>query len=696
VLSRENGQVDAGPGVVVGFGESRFLMAKKKTSKRKYDETIEGAMCSAMMHEYETCKQNQRVDFDDFESYLALLDAERTEKDYDWMSDIHIPEFLSHMLTQLSMDVDTYYQSRDFVECYLQDESIEALRASDATKELINRTLNQRSLFHYLKFVRARLLNRLDGKVYAECLWNQQSRKAITGYEEVYQELDVDVDGNPIEDPETQEAKIELVKRPVYGEKVFIDQFEYEILDPRNVFTDNSYVCSLQQKPYVIIRSEKTLSQLKRDKDRAGYFNLDLLEEVGTGEETETARETYNKDENKEYAPPKGEKKFDILKRYGEDWCLVDEMDDMVGLPSKVSPGVDEDGEPLEKAELHHVIKEIAMSDGSSGTLIAFHVTPYLDASDIPYIPVIRGLCYPHPVNDGGFGDAKHVKDLQIAIDDTFNLCQDGTMLATIPLFQGKELSIEDNDSLFVEPGHIMSVKEIGDLQQFPIRTDIGGSMNQLSMLFSKMQQFDATFPTTMGDVPSRASTTATAVAGAEGRSNQRSNFKALTFEHTFDDQLYWMIQQMTWRFAKPETGYKLMGQKVLHFDPTRDYWFKPLSQALEGEQSKQAKIRNLLQFIQALSPYSQLYANDPQFKVFMNYLFERSATYMGDEVVNVSRKLLNPNVMPRLQAPGGNGQQGGGPALPGASFEAPTGNQNGMPQSDTEVMARANAGGGM
>jgi len=200
-----------------------------------------------------------------------------------------------------------------------------------------------------------------------------------------------------------------------------------------------------------------------------------------------------------------------------------------------------------------------------------------------------------------------------------------------------------------------------------------------------------------MGDVPSRASTTATAVAGAEGRSNQRSNFKAMTFEHTFDAQLYWMIQQMTWRFAKPETGFKLMGQKVLHFDPTKDYFFKPLSQAIEGEQSKQAKIRNLLQFIQAISPYAQIYANDPQFKVFLNYLFERSAAYMGDEVVNVSRKLLNPAVVPQLNAPQGQGggQQGGGPAMPQQAFQVPTSNQNGMPQGDAEMMARANAGGG-
>ena len=671
-------------------------MPSKKTPKRKYDEAIEEKICSAFMHEYDTCKENQQTDFDDFESYLALLDSERGEKDYDWMSDIHIPEFISHMLTQLSMDVDSYWQSRDFVECYIQDESREALLAADATKELINRTLNQRSLYYYLKFVRARLLNRLDGKVYAECLWNQQTRKAITAYQEVIQELDVDIYDNPIEDPEKQLAKLELVQEPVYGEKVVKDQFEFEILDPRNVFTDNSYVYSIQEKSYVIVRSEKTLSQLKRDKDRAGYFNLDLLEEVATGDETETARETYNKDQDKEYAVSKQEKKFDVLKRYGEDWCIVDAMDDMTGLPTKVSPGVDKDGEPLEEAELHHVIKEMALSEGSP-ILIAYHVTPYLDAEDNPFIPVIRGLCYPHPVEDGGFGDAQHAKDLQKAIDDTFNISQDRTMLATIPTFQAKELSLEDNDTLYFEPGHPMMVKEIGDVVEFKIGDNIGGALNQMGILSSKMQQFDATFPTTMGDVPSRASTTATAVAGAEGRSNQRSNFKALTFEHTFDAQLYWMIQQMTWRFAKPETGFKLMGQKVLHFDPTKDYWFKPLSQAIEGEQSKQAKIRNLLQFVQALSPYAQLYANDPQFKVFLNYLFERSAAYMGDEVVNVSRKLLNPKIVPQLNSPEGqgNGQQGGGPAMPQQAFQVPTSNQNGMPQGDAEMMARANAGGG-
>ena len=96
-----------------------------------------------------TAETNQDAEWGDYEAYLDLFDAERPEKEYDWMSDISLPEFATHMLTQSSIDVEQYFQTRDFVEVYVQDESDEAVKAAaKAEQELQNRTLNRRDLFH--------------------------------------------------------------------------------------------------------------------------------------------------------------------------------------------------------------------------------------------------------------------------------------------------------------------------------------------------------------------------------------------------------------------------------------------------------------------------------------------------------------------------------------------------------------------
>ena len=109
-------------------------MAKTKTS-HEFDEGIEGALSSRLMTgEYETYKSYSQQDNEDYETYVALLEAERPEKDYDWKSDIHLPEFAAHVLTQSSLDVSQYFQTRDFVECYIEDESDEALANAAATK----------------------------------------------------------------------------------------------------------------------------------------------------------------------------------------------------------------------------------------------------------------------------------------------------------------------------------------------------------------------------------------------------------------------------------------------------------------------------------------------------------------------------------------------------------------------------------
>ena len=75
-----------------------------------------------------------------------------------------------------------------------------------------------------------------------------------------------------------------------------------------------------------------------------------------------------------------------------------------------------------------------------------------------------------------------------------------------------------------------------------------------------------------------------------------------MTFEFTFLIELYWMIQQMTWTFASPQTGIKLMGKKVYDFDPTLNYTYKPLSQSIETEYAKDAKVQKWMALLQIIA----------------------------------------------------------------------------------------------
>ena len=143
---------------------------------------IQAALSNVIIdQEYQTAKSNKNIEDTEFETYVDLFDSERPEKDYDWMSDISLPEFPAHMLTQSALDVSQYFVSRDFIGAYLEDESEQAKANADAAKECINRTLNQKHLHHYQKYTRGRLINQLLGKTYARCWWEQKTIDKIVG-----------------------------------------------------------------------------------------------------------------------------------------------------------------------------------------------------------------------------------------------------------------------------------------------------------------------------------------------------------------------------------------------------------------------------------------------------------------------------------------------------------------------------------
>ena len=599
---------------------------------------------------------------DEFEECLDLLSADRREKNYDWNSDISIPEFASHHLTQSSLDVAQYFQSREFVTAYLEEGSEAAKANAGSATELINRTLNQKHLYHYQKFVRGKGINNVVGQVYAKAWWEQETVDVPITISR-YEQMDIDDYGDPLVSDE-QVPAVRQIDEVIHQPKPVIDRFNYDIWDQRNVFTDNSYVYSLQDKSWVTFRSEMTLSELKAAADKNEY-DLDKLSDIRPPHETKFKSEAANKYENDTPVTSSIERPFDIYERYGKFWYLDGK------------PGIDDEGAPKEKAEFVECIITVAASDNKK-VVIGFRPTPFKDATGKPYRPILRGLCYVNLVEDSGTGDGKYSKELQIAIDDTFNVSQDRTMLATLPVFTTDKNAEQDNSEIYFEPGHNIPLTDpIKGVHEFKISDNITGALQQIGMLTSKMQQVDSIQPPQMGD-SGQASTTATAFVGAFRATGERSNYKSLTFENTFLTDLYWMIQQMTFTFALPETGMKLMGDKIYDFDPTKDYYYKPISQTIEPEYSKAAKRKEWSTII----GYAAQIPHKDTVKL-LNYAFSQFIKLMGDEYADFADKLLDESQP--IQNEGGTSMQEGQTGM------APS-NQNMIPQSGQETDARGMA----
>ena len=320
-------------------------------------EKQEKALVSEVYGEVLTSESNQEDNDNDFESYLGIIDGVRDEKTYEWQSDIRIPEFMSHFLTQAGLDVRQYFSTRDFVEVKINDKSPQAKSSADADKELINRTLNKRDLRYYQKYVRARGINNLIGKVYFKCWWEQEFEDQQTGTTFEQEQLDVDINGAPIEfdfqQPATRNNEVPLIE-PV----AVVDRFNFDVWDQRNVFTSNEYVYNLQDKEWITFRSEATLSKLEQDAETNEYFNLD---KIGKAPEiTDTKLESYEKGNSrtsntKQPANSNAQKPYDIFERYGKSW--------MVEKKGKLEIGIGENGEVLPKATYEEMIITIVKSE---------------------------------------------------------------------------------------------------------------------------------------------------------------------------------------------------------------------------------------------------------------------------------------------------------------------------------------------
>lgn len=634
--------------------------------KHKFNVDIESSV-TKIIHDEEWLRQKEAdsVRTNDFEAVVRMFENEHDEKDYEWMSDISMPELPSIILTDASMWANQYFQTRDFVEVRLEGDAPGDDVKCRAAKKAINKTLNRKELYHYPKYIRARTINALNSGVWAVCWWDKEVEEVQKGE---YDEVEALDDGS-----------FGIKKVPKMGEKIIKDCFNYEVIDPRNVACDNKYAYSPQEKEWIIIRCERNYEELKAKESEFGYFNLNIIKEwAKTGKlNTSTSMNTYNRMET--ITTPSIIQNFDIFTRFGKFWVDVKKRTDD-GRPVDIAPGYDESGELKDKAEFIECIISIA-SHGSNKTLIRFQATPYYSSTNVPYRPLVRGLCYIHPTLDYGLGDGKLLRPLVKANNDTYNLSADRTMLATIPTLVGVKASVQDNATIYIAPENVIEVENRGDIDTLKIEDNIQAALQQMGMLTAKMQQVTSIYPTTMGQMPELASTTATAVAGAESRTNLRSNYKSLTFEHTFLSCFYWMILQMTYQFASEETAIAMLGDDAQYFDPNQDYTYQPVSSNIEVEYNKYKKIQN---WYQVLGQVVQI--QHPDAIKMVNYILTQVCELMGGEYAVFSKNLLNPEIpMAQGQPAGGNGAGGGVPAP-----QSPmTQNQNQTPMPMLEQFTR-------
>lgn len=642
-------------------------MAKEK----KITERIEDALCGIVSDEYNTAKTQKQNEDADFEAYLDLFDCIRSEKSYDWQADVFVPELLVHIIVQMGIASGQYFKRRDYVEVYVMSEKDKDIAAADANKRLVNRTLNQKHLYYYQKFMRAEAIRNLGGVVYLRCWWERKIKKDIIGQESNTENVGIDADGNVIQN---------ITTLPIYGDRLVYDRFNYDVIDPRDVFTSNEYTYSLQDKNWIIIRFNSTFEELELNKELMGYFNLDKLKKAKiTESSTETkgaSKGSYYKKDQEPDPQSSPIKNWTCLERYGKHWVKVTKRDE-IGNPIEVIPGIDAGGKPLDDAELLEVVITEAINKDLK-FLIRFQLQQYKDTSGETYRPIIRGLCYIHPTMDVGFGDGKSTRELQIALNDTINMSFDRTKFATVPTLINSTTNAEHNDSIYFEPQHIITVPFPDQIKEFKISDNISGALHQSQFFVDKMQQATATFPTTQGSLPEMSSTTATAIAGADARTDTRSHYRSLNNENTLLVELYWMITQMTWQFAMSETAQKLLGEKVYDFNPELDYTYKPVSEAIETATSKNTKIQQWTMILQQI-----MNSQNPKAAVTANFIMGKIAALMGEEYVNIMDKLLEPNAP--VSSKGGEQAE--------AKSGIPATNQSGIPQSAGEAQSRMMAG---
>lgn len=663
---------------------NKFTRKKtKKDPEIKSDSTIKPEIETALKQIFDrellAAKQNLDDVFTKSNDYYNMVHCVRTKKQFDDEFNVYIPEFLERLLTQIGNFCSQFFGSRDYVDVYLESEDPKDVAESKASKKLLNQILNIPELHFFHKVVRLMMATFTKGYGVIKGSYKQEVTQEIIGYEEQEEYVKdetggyLDIDGMPYSDPYTQEPATQIMQVPQYGDVVVEDRPDFDFYPNEDVFFSPEFTYVLSDKKYLIFKSDGvSIEELETDKDTMGYFNLEVLR-------SKARKEKQSKDGKTiiETIPS-----FTIYERYGKGYAIIEERDEN-GKPLKISPGIGEDGKPVKEAELVDLIQTAASWESDTvknKELIRYQISPFSK------IPAVRFLCYVDEIRDTGFGDGEALLGLQGAINDNFNLAFYRTSLATKPFFKGKKWSGVP-DKIHVHSEEVCLLEDpVNDLTEFQIQDNPQGAMIMNQGMSNHFDRITGASPPIMAAETQRRET-ATMGSIMQQNANIRMGLKNLTFEFIGFAELYNMLLMLVNDFMLPQTLEGLLGEMAFVYNPKRKDKFKPVTQALETEESKQFKIKTWQTIIGQLVSIG---ASNPRTPMVINYAIGQVLELMGSTYKAFGKFAFeeDPNkIMEWLMLTGNKGMMG---APPQAGVNPnPAQNQFGMGMTPQEQMPR-------
>ena len=644
-------------------------------------EVTQKALLSHLTTELDVAKRNNEKVNDDFKVFYNMIHSIRNGKPNDWESDISLPEFLSRLLAQIGNFCTQMFSSTDYVEVDLDSDDPMDIMESKAAKKLLNVLLKEPDAYFYHKIVRLINIVFIMGcgiikggyqqkvnNVFSHNLQRSEpaTHPTLGGY--------MATDGTPYVDPITQQPAFNTMQEPQYKDEIEVDKPIFDVFPNQNVYQSPEYAYSLNDKEYVIFENpDKKLSDLEAEAEYMGYFNLDKLRD--TEPEGQRGEKTYNTYGTIKEQPEPPEKVFCLFERWGK-YPVRDENG--VFVPAIDDKGKFEKGAKLEECIIHYVQDR---EKDEPRHIIGFR------KSNHSRRPMVKFLCYVDMVNDNGFGDGEVNRELQIAIDDNFNIGAFRTQLAAQPSFKGKKFMVPDK--IKVGPNHVTMLENLGDLEQWVIQDNPQGTGYQHGLLASRMDYAMATSPQTMG-MPSDRAETATVGAITNQRANIRIGMKSMNLEFIGFDDFYRMLLTLCNDFMLPETLETLIGPELaMAYNPKRKDKFKPVSQALQTEESKQFNVKALQSVLGMIAPIQ-----NPKTPMMVNMLVGEILEAMGKKFKLYKKFMLDdsPESVAMYQAI--TGAKMSVQQSPQMNPMNPAQNQNGLPQQQIEQQTRGAANG--
>ena len=643
--------------------------------KWKVNEDIQKKLVSGFTDEFSVAKRNNERINEDFEVYNNMIHSIREKKANAWESDIYMPEFVSRLLTQIGNFTQQYFGSPDFVETADESDDPKDVLEAKASKKLLNKILNDKDTHYYQKIVRLIMFVFSGGygiikgdytqEIQEEFSHNVQKSDFITDDAGEY----LAEDGTPYVDPTIQKPAFHTTEEPVYRNNIIKDLPTFDVYPVQNVYMSPEYAYTLNDKEMITFETEMTLSRLKDSPHP--YFNLDLLEKEDP--EGKRGEKTYNKDNPDEEQPDPQDKTFLILERWGRVW--MSEKD------GEYVPGIDKSGERRKDAKLVEGIVTFAQNRETDlpRHCIRFQKSPHTKR------PMVRFLCYVDMLRDAGFGDGEMTAELQKAINDNYNLMNYRTKLAITPAFKGSRFSPGLSENVRITPEKVIMLDNMDDLQEFKIEDNIQGGVVHQNLLSSRMDYAMSTSPQTMGATPERAET-ATMASIVSQNATVRLGMKSMNLEFIGFTDFYDMLLTLCNDFMLPGTLDKLVGEELaLSYNPQRKDKFKPVSQALETEESKMFKVKTYQSLMQTAAAVP-----NPKTPMVMNYVIGEILEALGGSFKHFKKFMFSEDEDANALYLIATGAKGGG-SPPAGNPMAPAQNQGGLRQSGAEQNARGN-----